>query len=313
MEKNLFPSNAIITDRTIEINEELRGRPLRSTWRRGPWDSEPDIVSWTDEVTGLECLIVRTSLGSLCGYVGVPATHPWAGMAYSGCINGHAPLTHDVRKAKKQKWYDEAKAADDADSTDNTRSWLRIAELSLRPFIDDSFADSFFRNHDEWECTDYSDGTCSTPERILDAHGGVTFAGMRDSYHMEKKQCPFCVGRTGMIASTCEDCLGSGEVSIPSTLWWFGFDCGHYQDFSPGMDATSRELDEKYGAGRHGSREPESYDEATGTMTKYGMPETYRPMAYVKAEVEALAIQLKGIMRKELPSGGTHTLVTDQA
>lgn len=129
MEKNLFPSNAIITDRTIEINEELRGRPLRSTWRRGPWDSEPDIVSWQDEATGLRCLIVRTSLGSLYGYVGVDHTHPWAGLAYSGCINGHAPLTFEERKAKKQKWYDEALAAFEADPSDSNRSMLKISEL----------------------------------------------------------------------------------------------------------------------------------------------------------------------------------------
>ena len=28
------------------------------------------------------------------------------------------------------------------------------------------------------------------------------------------KDCPFCVGKTGRISSTCEDCLGSGTIII---------------------------------------------------------------------------------------------------
>src|SRR3990167_1197233 len=24
--------------------------------------------------------------------------------------------------------------------------------------------------------------------------------------------CPFCVGRTGIVCSTCEDCMGAGEI-----------------------------------------------------------------------------------------------------
>lgn len=49
----------------------------RSHWGSGPWDAEPDKVSWVDPETGLDCLIVRNRLGALCGYAGVPPTHPW--------------------------------------------------------------------------------------------------------------------------------------------------------------------------------------------------------------------------------------------
>lgn len=63
----------------------------KSTWGPGPWQEEPDKMSWTDEATGLPCLIVRNSAGALCGYVGVAAGHPWHGIGYSGCVTG----THD--------------------------------------------------------------------------------------------------------------------------------------------------------------------------------------------------------------------------
>lgn len=55
----------------------------KSDWERGPWDDEPDKVQWKDEKTGLDCLIVRApATGALCGYVGVPAGHPWHGLDY---------------------------------------------------------------------------------------------------------------------------------------------------------------------------------------------------------------------------------------
>ena len=49
----------------------------------GPWRDEPDKMQWTDQCTGLPCLIVRNSSGALCGYVGVPPEHPWFGVWYS--------------------------------------------------------------------------------------------------------------------------------------------------------------------------------------------------------------------------------------
>lgn len=57
----------------------------RTGWGAGPWDKEPDRIEWRDEATGLPCLIVRGPVGALCGYVGVPPTHPWHGISYSGC------------------------------------------------------------------------------------------------------------------------------------------------------------------------------------------------------------------------------------
>ena len=62
---------------------EWTGLRDRTGWPAGPWDGEPDKRQWTDEATGLPCLIVRSnSLGFLCGYVGVSADHPWYGLDY---------------------------------------------------------------------------------------------------------------------------------------------------------------------------------------------------------------------------------------
>jgi hypothetical protein len=47
----------------------------KSTWKRGPWDSEPDRVDFHH--AGLPCLLLRhPNYGSWCGYVAVPKGHP---------------------------------------------------------------------------------------------------------------------------------------------------------------------------------------------------------------------------------------------
>lgn len=62
-------------------------------WTAGPWVGEPDRVEWVDEVTDLPCLILRSPLGSLCGYVGVDSEHPLHGMSYCDKIER---LSEDV-------------------------------------------------------------------------------------------------------------------------------------------------------------------------------------------------------------------------
>lgn len=69
-------------------------------WPAGPWDSEPDKMQWQDEDTGLPCLIVRNSMGALCGYVGVSEGHPLFGLDYSSTeadIEVHGGLTFSDR------------------------------------------------------------------------------------------------------------------------------------------------------------------------------------------------------------------------
>jgi hypothetical protein len=48
-----------------------------------PWESEPDNAEWVDEVTGYKCRIHRAEdLKHLCGYVGIPKSHPMWGQDY---------------------------------------------------------------------------------------------------------------------------------------------------------------------------------------------------------------------------------------
>lgn len=55
----------------------------KSSWDPGPWMDEPDKAVWVDPETDLDCMIVRNGVGALCGYVGVPDTHPWFGLGYN--------------------------------------------------------------------------------------------------------------------------------------------------------------------------------------------------------------------------------------
>jgi len=54
----------------------------KTSWPRGEWDSEPDKLQWTDEATGLLCLVHRGPSGALCGYVGLPEGHRFHGVDY---------------------------------------------------------------------------------------------------------------------------------------------------------------------------------------------------------------------------------------
>jgi hypothetical protein len=58
--------------------------PPRSAWGDGPWMSEPDLVEWRLEGAPYPLMILRGDMGALCGYVGVPPTHPHHGKSHRG-------------------------------------------------------------------------------------------------------------------------------------------------------------------------------------------------------------------------------------
>jgi hypothetical protein len=65
----------------------------RTGWGSGPWDDEPDRLEW--KAHGFTCLILRTQRGNLCGYVGVPPTHPRHGKTYDETwYDVHGGLTY---------------------------------------------------------------------------------------------------------------------------------------------------------------------------------------------------------------------------
>jgi len=71
----------------------------KSTWTDGPWKDEIDKRQWSDEETGLPCLIVRNSMGALCGYVGVQPGHPVYEQRYTSVqdVQVHGGLTFSGR------------------------------------------------------------------------------------------------------------------------------------------------------------------------------------------------------------------------
>jgi hypothetical protein len=55
----------------------------KAGWPPGPWSTEPDLLRWVDEATGITCEIRRMShLGHLCGYILIPPGHPLHGVEY---------------------------------------------------------------------------------------------------------------------------------------------------------------------------------------------------------------------------------------
>jgi hypothetical protein len=99
-----------------------------------------------------------------------------------------------------------------------------------------------------WHGQDYDDVPA-------DAHGGLTYAN-RCQEDQEHGICHI------------------PEPGRPDDVWWLGFDCAHFGDLVPGVDATVRKL---------GLREREGI---------------YRDLAYVQAQVVSLA-------RQAVTAGGT--------
>lgn len=68
--------------------------------------------------------------------------------------------------------------------------------------------------------------------------------------------------------------LSWAAASTEDELWWFGFDCGHFLDFSPGLQANlPPHLRERYG----------------------GLQQEYRDLDFVRRECAGLAWQLHGL------------------
>lgn len=91
----------------------------------------------------------------------------------------------------------------------------------------------------------------------VEVHGGLTFAS-------------FCTDTDDESRHICHK-PAPGE---PDHVWWLGFDCSHSGDLSPAMEARHR--NSVFGSTLYGG----------------GYEETYKPIAYVKAEVTQLAAQL---------------------
>lgn len=108
-------------------------------------------------------------------------------------------------------------------------------------------------------------------EGDLLVHGGLTFA---DKCMEDRPECE-----------------GVCHVPYPGRaddVWWFGFDCGHHMDVSPGLDARMNEMYSNMPKERQAQRERLQALADSGPLPR----DTYRPIGYVAREVEGLAQQL---------------------
>jgi hypothetical protein len=192
----------------------------KSQWGPGPWQDEPDGLDWRDEATGFACAIRRNlTLGSLCGYVGVPPGHALHG-------------------------------------------WRCTDDLPLRKEFEGEGKFGFFDLFMYAISGAHKHGTIPVG-MALKAHGGVNWSGAMP------------------------------DESDDGGRWWFGFDCGHAGDFSPGMNATLRRIHIVEGTTR-------TFDErekhiGLGAKMPWGEAVTYRTVEYVKAECATLARQLANL------------------
>ena len=96
----------------------------------------------------------------------------------------------------------------------------------------------------------------------VSVHGGLTFDGFCADEETERGICHI-----------------PGEGRDPK-VWWLGFDCGHFNDVSPGMEYLDRHL----------SRLDVDIPERPKEVWEF---QTYKDLEYVVNEVEQLAKQLK--------------------
>ena len=77
------------------IDYSLIDRAARK-WPSGPWDGEPDKVTWLDAATGLPCLALRDPhFGHWCGYTALTRDHPMYGKDWDafGGVKVHGSVT----------------------------------------------------------------------------------------------------------------------------------------------------------------------------------------------------------------------------
>jgi hypothetical protein len=212
----------------------------KGEWGPGAWQGEPDKVQWVDAATGLDCLMVRNPGGAWCGYVGVGPGHPWHGTDYSGCI----------RDPKcEESW-----CGHSPEGSIDVHGGLTYADSCQEP-TEDRWREHAAKAEDAGiiaEAAKYPQGDAARRLASLREQAALTYEEWVE--HVQAR-------------AICH----VPEPGRPDDVWWFGFDCAHAWDFSPGYAELG-------------------WDFHTGD-------ETYRDRAYAEGYVGSLAKQLAGIVR----------------
>jgi hypothetical protein len=207
----------------------------KSEWARGPWDTEPDKAQWQDRATGLPCLIVRSRIGALFGYVGVLPGHPLHGVEYGQCPQRcgedwceHRP--EEILDAHGGIKFTEGRADISPEAWERWRAELLARDEEAKKYPHGEAAELLtawreaLENHDEWKQRVQQSRVCHIP--------------------------------------------GQGDTD---DVWWFGFDCADMGDLCPQMST--------WGVPR----------------LRTVLSETYKDVAFVKAECAKLAKQLRAL------------------
>jgi hypothetical protein len=249
----------------------------KSEWGDGPWQSEPDKKQWQDEATGLPCMILRGPSGSWCGYVGVHPYHPAANLHYDGEPDPVAQAKREAFKRDIKEWRDAG--------CPPLESWVSHVDTAI------------------------------TAERLMsqaghaiaaiEVHGGLTYAGgcseitpetweewRKREPSLRREAAQFPRGDSARYLKKWQDCFDDYAKFVelarasfichlpapgePDDLWWFGFDCAHAGDETPGINALLSEMRSRVPLFPH-------------------PPDIYRDVTYVMAECASLARQLKEI------------------
>ena len=107
----------------------------------------------------------------------------------------------------------------------------------------------------------YEEEDPNEKDQRLEVHGGITHTGK-------------CQENVDEAIAICH----KPEPGQSDNVWWFGFDCGHWQDLSPGHEARMKR------------RLGKDYEQPTSC--------NYRDLEFVKKECTNLAQQLKA---QEIP------------
>lgn len=169
------------------------------------------------EHEGLKCVVLMTSMGHRCGYVGVPKEHPLHGKDYND--KSEYLFMKDLENEPIGK-----------------RSPISILSMAFSDLSDNARIDYYFN-----------------------VHGGITYAEGNKTYPIES-----------------------------DNLWWFGFDCAHYDD--------GKDLDL---ALEYGLIDRDYYEKTMEIERLYpSIRGTARSIEYCEDECRSLAKQLSAIKKE---------------
>jgi hypothetical protein len=244
----------------------------KSGWGEGPWQSEPDKIQWQDPDTGYPCLIVRNgmSMGFLCGYVGVPANHPAHGLSYDGEL--YLEHKEHMKKSREamRKNHEAGKSALEGEFPERPKVVNEhLSEIEVHGGM--TFAEPCASmGREDWiEYAKYinSPGLKAEASQYSEGDAARRIAEWKDAVRDYDKWRAECESK---------EICHKPDPGEADDVWWFGFDCGHAWDLSPGM----KKFQEDHGFSHHNE-------------------DMYRDVAYVASEVERLAQQLKAMEVEE--------------